>query len=82
MMDKLGNQKSQIEQLADGFELTTGRFLQDSQNKAELAKAEGDKAELVKEQIKIEMLRQTRAIFAHNYKRITGSEPWSMSENG
>lgn len=72
---------SEIEQLADVFGLVTARFLRDSQNKAELARAAGDHQELIKEQIKIEVLRQTRNIFEHNYKRITGREPWSNQDD-
>ncbi|MEM7128516.1 MAG: hypothetical protein AAF702_19440 [Chloroflexota bacterium] len=72
---------SQIKELADIFGLVTHRFLEDSQNKAELAKAAGDREELIKEQIKVEVLRQTRRIFEIHYKRIAGTEPWNENSH-
>ena len=69
-------ESSQIRELADLFGEVTGRFLVETEHKAELARAIEDRESLVKEQIKQEVLKSVRAIFEVNYKRITGDEPW------
>ena len=65
-----------IKQLANGFGLTTYKFLEQTQHKVELAKAAQDSAELVKEQIKLEVIKGMRMIFARHYAHITGEEAW------
>lgn len=82
MNEPTAHKKRPIEKLADSFGLTTGKFLEDSQRKVELAKAAGEREEIIKAQIKFEVLRQTRKIFAYNYKQITGNEPWSEDTYG
>ena len=68
---------SEIEQLADVFGAGTGDFLDDTQRQAEVARAIHDHEALVKEQIKLEVLKAVRQIFQVNYQRITGNEAWS-----
>lgn len=69
--------RSEIEQLADVFGLVTGRFLEDTIRKAEVAQAIQDREALIKEQIKLEVIKAMRQIFQVNYTRITGNTPWS-----
>lgn len=71
--------QSDIEQLASAFGETTRQFLEDSERKAELARAMNDREALIKQQIKMEVLQATRMIFERNYKSITGEEPWRQS---
>jgi hypothetical protein len=69
-------ESSQIRELADIFGEVTGRFLTQTEHKAELARAIDDRESLVKEQIKQEVLKSVRGIFDVNYRRIAGDEPW------
>jgi hypothetical protein len=68
---------SEIEQLADIFGAVTGNSLDEPQRQAEVARAIHDDEALVKEQIKMEVLKAVRQIFQVNYQRITGDEAWS-----
>jgi hypothetical protein len=69
--------KSEIEQLAEAFGTGTAKFLADMERKVELARAMQDREMLIKEQIKIEVVKSMRQIFEANYKRITGSSAWN-----
>ena len=68
---------SEIEQLANVFGNVTGKFLEDTERKVDVARAMQDREALVKEQIKLEVLKSVRMIFKVNYKRITGNDVWA-----
>jgi hypothetical protein len=70
-------QRSEIEQLADAFGLATAKFLEETERRAELARAMQDQEMLVKEHIKSEVVKSVRQIFEANFKRITGRNAWS-----
>lgn len=70
-------ERSEIRQLADVFGMVTGKFLVDTERKVTLAHAIPDRAALVKEQIKLEVIKALRQVFQVNYYQITGEDAWS-----
>lgn len=66
----------EIERLAQAFDWVTGRYIEHSQQEIELLRALQDKESLVKEQIKLEMMKHVRSMFHTCYKRVTGRRAW------
>lgn len=65
-----------IEKLAQAFALITGRYVEHAANEIELARAMQDQESLVKEQIKLGMMRHARSIFQDCYRAVTGRKAW------
>ena len=70
--------RSDMEKMAAAFGEATSIFIAGSEREQAVAKALGDEGTAVKEQIKANMMRMARDIFADVYTRITGerSELW------
>jgi hypothetical protein len=70
--------KSDMEKLAAAFGEATALFIAGSEREQALAKALGDEETAVKEQIKGNVMRMARDVFADVYVRVTGerSELW------
>jgi len=65
-----------IEKLARAFEWVTGRYVGHAQQEIELIRALGDQESLVKEQIKLGVMKHARSIFYDCYRRVTGRKVW------
>jgi hypothetical protein len=70
--------RSDMEKIAAAFGEATGIFIAGSEREQALARALGDEETAVKEQIKSNVMRMSRDIFADVYTRVTGerSELW------
>ena len=70
--------RSDMEKMAAAFGEATGIFIAGSEREQALARALGDEETAVKEQIKANMMRSAREIFADIYTRVSGerSELW------
>ena len=73
-----GLDRSEMEKLAAAFGAATEMFISHSENELALARALGDDATAVKEQIKGNVMRAAREIFADCYTTVSGerSEVW------
>lgn len=71
-----------LEKLARAFQGITDVYLRDYQHEIELLKATHDSQNLVKEQIKLGMVRQAREIFQYCYFRTSGKKAWDEQEHG
>ena len=71
-------QKDEMEKLAAAFGTATDLFITNSENELALARALGDEETAVKEQIKANVMRSAREIFAYCYTVVSGerSEVW------
>jgi len=71
-------ERTDMEKMAAAFGEATGIFIAGSEREQALARALGDEETAVKEQIKANMMRSARAIFADIYTRVSGerSELW------
>jgi hypothetical protein len=66
----------EIEKLAQAFGWITSQFLQRGELEVELARATDDREALVKEQIKLSLMKSVRGIFSDCYRRTTGRKAW------
>ncbi len=66
----------EIEKLAQAFGLITGTLLEHSEGEIDLLRALNDREALVKEQIKLGMLKHVRDVFDECYRRTTGRRAW------
>ncbi|MEW5871107.1 MAG: hypothetical protein AB1894_17665 [Chloroflexota bacterium] len=64
----------EIEKLSQGFYWVTAMYIESYQNQAEICRAMQDRDALVKEQIKLEMMKTVREIFDTCYFRATGRQ--------
>jgi hypothetical protein len=70
-----------LEKLARAFQGITDIYLKDYQNEIELLKAVNDPEALVKEQIKLGMMKQAREIFQYCYFRVAGKKAWHEQDH-
>ena len=70
--------RNEIEKLAAAFGAATEMFITNSENELALARALGDEETAVKEQIKANVMRAAREIFADCYTVVSGDrgEVW------
>ena len=66
----------EIEKLAQGFNWITSQYLETYARQIEVTRALQDNESLVKEQIKLEMVRHLRQVFNHCYYRSVGRRAW------
>jgi hypothetical protein len=69
---------SDLQKLVAAFGTVTDQFISNSENEMALARAMGDEETVVKEQIKANVMRTAREIFAYCYTAVSGerSEVW------
>ncbi len=67
---------AEIDKLAQGFDWMTRRMVEQAENEIELLRALEDRESLVKEQIKMGVLKHARGIFEDCYVRATGRRAW------
>jgi len=65
-----------IERLAQAFGWITNRGVERAEHEVELARAVGDQELVVREQIKMEMMKHARSIFQDCYQRVTRKRAW------
>lgn len=66
----------EIEKLTQGFDWLTRMYIASYQNQVELAHAMQDNEALVKEQIKMEIMKFVRGMFNDCHFRATGRSAW------
>jgi len=64
--------RSELEKLTAAFGAVTAQFIANSENDLALARAMGDEETAVKEQIKANVMRSAREIFAYCYQVTSG----------
>ena len=67
---------SEVEKVAQAFDLVTSRVVDHSLKEIELFKAMGDKESLIKEHIKIETIKFARGLFNEAFKNAIGRSAW------
>ena len=72
MVAILASDATEIDQLAQVYKMIVEKQLEYARGAVELARATGDREALVKEQIKMGMLKNAIEIFAYAYLRVTG----------
>ncbi len=65
-----------IEKLAQAFGWITGSYVERAEGEIELAGAMGDQEAVIREQIKMEMMKHARSIFQDVYRRVTRRSAW------
>jgi hypothetical protein len=65
-----------IEKLAQSFGWIASRNIERTGHEIELARAMGDQELVVREQIKMEMMKHARSIFQDCYQRVTRKRAW------
>jgi len=65
-----------VDKLARAFAWITGQYIEHYQREVELLRAIQDRETLVKEQIKLEMMKHTRQIFRACYRLLLAKEAW------
>jgi hypothetical protein len=68
---------TEIEKLTQGFDWLTRMYIDSYANQVELTRAIQDSETLVKEQIKLEMIRFVRGMFNDCHYRATGRRAWN-----
>jgi hypothetical protein len=74
----MSNQSSDEQMLAisQRFDDLTRRVLNDFERQLQLARAENNPESVVKQQIKIEVLKAARGMYAGCYRSVTKQRPW------
>ena len=72
MVAILASDEADIDKLSKVFKMIVEKQLDYARGAVELARVTGDREALVKEQIKMGMLRNAIEIFAYAYLRVTG----------
>ena len=72
----LASDLPQIDKLAQAFDVITSMYVDIYANQADLLRAVKDQDALVKEQIKLELMKFSRVLFADTFFRVTGRRPW------
>jgi len=62
--------------LAGNFRRLSDGFIEQTQQHLELARAAGDEAGIVREHIKIEVMRAARKMFKGSYRAVAGEGAW------
>lgn len=65
-----------IEKLAKAFGWITSGYVERGEDEIELARAMGDQEAVIREQIKLEMMKHARSIFQDVYRRVTRRSAW------
>ena len=68
---------SEMEKLVRAFDHVTGKMIARGEQDIELLQAMHDEEGLVKERIKVGMMKRMREVFADCYRRSTGKEAWN-----
>jgi chorismate mutase len=68
--------RTDLHRVTEKFDQLTQQILQSFHRRLELARAENDEAAVIKEQIKIEVLKATRGLYAGAYRHVTRQRPW------
>jgi hypothetical protein len=71
----------EVEKVAQAFRWLTSRYMEHSQQEIELLRAMSDRESLVKEQIKLGVMKHTRGIFHDCYKFMIGRRAWDERDN-
>jgi hypothetical protein len=66
-----------IEKLAQGFGWITASYVEQAEGEIELARAMGDQEAVIREQIKMEMIKHARSIFQDVYRQVTRRSAWN-----
>jgi hypothetical protein len=66
----------EIERLAQAFGWITASYVEHAQGEIELARAMGDPEAVIREQIKMEMMKHARSIFQDVYRQVTRRSAW------
>lgn len=74
--DILSSDLPEIERLALAFHWITGKYVDQAGREIETLKALGDHDGLVREQVKVSMMKHARSIFQQCYLRVTGRKAW------
>jgi hypothetical protein len=69
------NTESDAQKIASQFDKLTRHVAQSFKHQLELAQAAGDQSEVIKQQIKLEVLKAARGMFSGSYRIATGSKP-------
>lgn len=69
-----------VDKLKMAFEYVTDAFFEQTQRKLDLARAMNDREAIVKEQIKIEVMKGARGIFQSCYARVRQSKGKGQNE--
>lgn len=69
-----GMDAAALERLAARFDELSGGFTREAERKLELAHAMGDEVAVVREHIKIEVMRAARKMFAGSFREATGRQ--------
>ncbi len=67
---------SELDTLAHSFERATGSFLTQAEQRLELARAMQDQEAIVREHIKMEVMKAARGLFRGSFKRACGRGAW------
>ena len=67
---------SEMEKLVRAFDHVTGKMVARGEQDIELLQAMHDEEGLIKERIKVGMVKHMRELFADCYRRATGAEAW------
>ncbi|MBN1261213.1 MAG: hypothetical protein JXB35_11085 [Anaerolineae bacterium] len=73
IMESEGND---VDKLKDMFDWTTRRFVAGCERDIELAKALKDRESTIRAQIRMEVMKSAREIFADCYMRLARRRPW------
>ena len=68
---------SEVEKIVRSFDHATDKMIERGEQEIELLQAMHDEEALVKERIKVGMVKHMRGIFADCYRRSTGKEAWN-----
>jgi hypothetical protein len=71
-----GSDRPEVEKLAYAFGWITGRILEHARYEIEVANALQDEEALVKEQLKLSIMKHARGIFQECHKLATGRKAW------
>jgi hypothetical protein len=67
---------AEIDRLKEAFWWTTNQFIERAQQEIELARAMKDREALVKEQIKLGVMKHAQGIFQNCYLQVTERRVW------
>ena len=69
------NQPSEMIELAKRYETVTRKVATSFQRQLELARAEGNQEEVIKNEIKLGIMRAARGLFSGSYLSVTKTKP-------
>ena len=71
----------EAEKVAQAFQWLTSRYMENSGREIELLRAMNDQESLVKERIKLGVMKHARGMFHNCYKFMIGREAWHEQDN-